>query len=89
MSTAALRWIRTLPDSASRRASTERDASSTSGTHVRRVSLHPDIPDSAVVWPETSAAADDEPRFPGEERPTRVSSDFGSGPTRPTPPRDG
>lgn len=76
MSTAALRWIRTLTDTASWRA--KQDApSSTSGTQLRRVSLHPDIPDSAVVWPEGSSSGDDGPRFAEEERPTRISNEFG------------
>ncbi len=79
MSTAALRWIRTLTDTSSWRAKKEPTPSSSSGTHIRRVSLHPDIPDSAVVWPETRAASD-EPRFAEEERPTRISTDFGRPP---------
>lgn len=77
MSTAALRWIRTLTDTSSWRAKSEPSPSSTSGTHIRRVSLHPDIPDSAVVWPQSSEGAeDDEPRFAEEERGTRISSEL-------------
>lgn len=76
MSTAALRWIRTLTDTSSCRTKKESNPSSSSGTELRRVSLHPDIPDSAVVWPESFAASNDEPRFAEEERPTRVSRDF-------------
>ncbi len=76
MSTAALRWIRTLTDTSSWRAKSEPSPSSTSGTHIRRVSLHPDIPDSAVVWPDAAASDDGEPRFAEEERGTRVSTHF-------------
>jgi uncharacterized protein (TIGR02266 family) len=75
MSTAALRWIRTLKNSSSSwRALREPAATSTSDTHIRRVSL---IPDSAVVWPDPR---EDEPRFVAEERPTRL------GPMRSAPP---
>jgi uncharacterized protein (TIGR02266 family) len=70
MSTAALRWIRTLRHtSSSWRARRESTASSTSDSRHSRVSL---IPDSAVVWPEPR---DEEPRFLAEERPTRLSRD--------------
>jgi uncharacterized protein (TIGR02266 family) len=78
MSMAALRWIRTLTDRPSSRAMSEPTPSSSSGTHIRRVSLHPDIPESAVVWPERAAASDDgEPRFPEQEHGTRISTAFG------------
>jgi uncharacterized protein (TIGR02266 family) len=76
MSTAALRWIRTLTDSSSLRPKAEASPSSTSGAHIRRVSLHPEIPDSAVVWPESEVAHDDEPRFAAEESGTRISTEF-------------
>jgi uncharacterized protein (TIGR02266 family) len=80
MSTAALRWIRTLKHtSSSWRARRESEATSTSETRQSRVSL---IPDSAVVWPaprdeepRDDEPRDDEPRFLDEERPTRVSRD--------------
>jgi uncharacterized protein (TIGR02266 family) len=75
MSTAALRWIRTLKNtSSSWRARREPAAASTSDTQIRRVSL---IPDSAVVWPEPR---DDEARFIAEERPTRLASNFSQPP---------
>lgn len=86
MSTAALRWIRTLTDTSSWRARPEAGPSSRSGTHIRRVSLLPDIPDSAVVWPDVPAASDDGPRFAEEERGTRISTDLLK-PTA-TPPED-
>jgi uncharacterized protein (TIGR02266 family) len=84
MSRAVLRWIRTLTDTTSLRPRGESDRTGASGTHIRRVSLIPDIPDSAVVWPEASVSSDDsEPRFSEEERPTRASSDFGRPPSAP------
>jgi uncharacterized protein (TIGR02266 family) len=86
MSTAALRWIRTLTDTSSWRAKQEPPPSSISGTHIRRVSLHPDIPDSAVVWPESASASDGEPRFAEEERGTRISTDLLRPPS--SPPRE-
>lgn len=70
MSTAALRWIRTLKESTSWRARRDSTPTSTSGTHLSRVSL---IPDSAVVWPEPR---DEEPRFLAEERPTRIAHEL-------------
>lgn len=63
MSKAALRWIRALRDSASGRAGAPPRSNSDT---FRRISL---IPDSAVVWPDSTG---DEPRFADEERPTRL-----------------
>jgi uncharacterized protein (TIGR02266 family) len=79
MSTAALRWIRTLKESTSLRALARRDSSPTSSsdTHLGRISL---IPDSAVVWPEPR---DDEPRFLAEERPTRIAREISGAPPSP------
>jgi uncharacterized protein (TIGR02266 family) len=68
MSTAALRWIRTLTNTSSR-TRRESTVTSISDTNISRVSL---IPDSAVVWPEER---DDEPKFMAEERPTRIAPD--------------
>ena len=65
MSKGALKWIQTLTDTSSWRATRESGTMPVTQAPIRRVSLSPDEPDE----PFTS---DDGPRFT-EERPTRLS----------------
>jgi uncharacterized protein (TIGR02266 family) len=63
MSQGALHWIRTLKDTASWSVRPAREDAN-EDTAIRRVSLLPD---------EEPTAADDEPRFADEERPTKFA----------------